>query len=102
MAAKEASYARMCGTRFGWRLLDAADGWTKKDYFVVHLRCSIIIHGKDVVFIFVAEVRTRQCHWHLQKIPPCRSIDRRNDHYADQLSGERVIETYGYPNNFLI
>jgi hypothetical protein len=81
---------------------DTAGGRTWIDYFVLHLQCPIIIHGNTVLFLFVAEVRTRQCYRYLQKISTCRSIDGSNNHYADQLSGKRLIEAHGYPNTLFI
>jgi hypothetical protein len=99
--AKSASSARICGTKSGWRGRDTADGWTWRDYFAIHLWCPMMVSERAVVVLFVTGARTRQCCCHRQKIPSCRSIGWPNDYYADQLYGERVMETHGYPNKAL-
>jgi hypothetical protein len=101
MGANQASEARICGTRSDWRRRDTAGGWTERDCFAVHLWCPIMISGNIVVFLFVVGVRTRQCYRHFQKMPTYRFIDQSNNHYADQLYGERVIEMHGHPNILL-
>jgi hypothetical protein len=50
MEVERASYAKICGTRSGWRSRDTASGWTSRLYFAIHVWCPIIVPGNTVIF----------------------------------------------------